>query len=86
MMLSMPSSGTQLGCFVRRLFDYRLYDVLEVGVEHFKGIQAFGAAAATVQVGNKVMVLLYIILPYKKVDSHLLNAEGLQKPVNTQGQ
>lgn len=44
---------------VRRFFDHRLYDVLEVGVEQFRGIQAFGAAAASVQAGNKVNCCSY---------------------------
>lgn len=37
-----------------RLYDGRLYDLLEVGVEKFKSITAFGAASSTVQTSNKV--------------------------------
>lgn len=37
-----------------RFFDHRLYDLLELGVENFKPLTSFGAAAANVQIDNKV--------------------------------
>ncbi len=37
-----------------RFFDGRVFDVLEVGVTEFRSLKDFGAAAAEVQVGNKV--------------------------------
>ena len=37
-----------------RMFDHRLYDLLEVGVEKFRSIKSFGTAGASVQAGNKV--------------------------------
>ncbi len=37
-----------------RMFDYRLYDLLEFGVEKFRSIKGFGTAGASVQAGNKV--------------------------------
>jgi ribosome production factor 2 len=40
-----------------RLFDFRLYDVIELGVDRFEAIKSFGKAAATAQVGNKVSSL-----------------------------
>ncbi|CAL5222366.1 g4720 [Coccomyxa viridis] len=36
-----------------RMFDYRLYDLLEFGVEKFRSIKGFGTAGASVQAGNK---------------------------------
>ena len=33
---------------------YRLYDVLELGVERYQGIKDFAQAAKLVQLGNKV--------------------------------
>lgn len=36
-----------------RFFDYRLYDLLELGVDKYRGIREFAAAAASVQAGNK---------------------------------
>lgn len=38
-----------------RFFDHRLYDLLELGVEKYRGIREFAAAAASVQAGNKVI-------------------------------
>ncbi len=37
-----------------RFFDHRLHDVLELGVERFRGIKEFAKAATAVQIGNKV--------------------------------
>ena len=37
-----------------RFFDHRLHDVLELGVERYKGIKEFAKAATAVQLGNKV--------------------------------
>ena len=37
-----------------RLYDNRLYDLLELGVESYKSIKAFGAASSVVQTQNKV--------------------------------
>ncbi len=37
-----------------RMFDHRLYDLLEFGVERFRSIKSFGTAGASVQAGNKV--------------------------------
>lgn len=39
-----------------RLYDFHLFDCLELGVEHHKPIKAF-KGAGTAQVGNKVCVL-----------------------------
>lgn len=36
-----------------RFFDHRLHDVLELGVERFRGIKEFAKAATAVQIGNK---------------------------------
>lgn len=36
-----------------RFFDHRLHDVLELGVERYKGIKDFAKAATAVQIGNK---------------------------------
>ena len=38
-----------------RFFDHRLHDVLELGVERYKGIKDFAKAATAVQIGNKVL-------------------------------
>ncbi len=40
-----------------RFYDHRLYDLLELGVEGYKSIQSFGAAATKVQLNNKVTLL-----------------------------
>lgn len=37
-----------------RFFDYRLHDMLELGVDRYKGIKEFAKAATAVQIGNKV--------------------------------
>lgn len=37
-----------------RFFEHQLHDVLELGVQRYKGIKEFAKAAITVQVGNKV--------------------------------
>lgn len=37
-----------------RMYDFHLYDALELGVEDFKGIRDFGAAGTAAQMGNKV--------------------------------
>ncbi len=37
-----------------RFFDHQLHDVLELGVERFRGIKEFAKAATAVQIGNKV--------------------------------
>ena len=37
-----------------RFFDHLLHDVLELGVERFRGIKEFAKAATAVQIGNKV--------------------------------
>ena len=37
-----------------RFFDHRLHDVLELGVDRYKGIKEFAKAATAVQIGNKV--------------------------------
>ena len=37
-----------------RMFDFRLYDAVELGVENFEPIRAFKAAATGCQSGNKV--------------------------------
>lgn len=39
-----------------RMYDFHLYDALELGVEDFKGIKDFGAAGTAAQMGNKVGV------------------------------
>ena len=39
-----------------RFFDHRLHDVLELGVERYKGIKDFAKAATAVQIGNKVLL------------------------------
>lgn len=39
-----------------RMFDHRLYDLLELGVEKFRSIKSFGSAGLSVQAGNKVPV------------------------------
>lgn len=36
-----------------RFFDHRLHDVLELGVDRYKGIKEFAKAATAVQIGNK---------------------------------
>ena len=41
-----------------RFFDHRLHDVLELGVDRYKGIKEFAKAATAVQIGNKVTSLL----------------------------
>lgn len=40
-----------------RLYDNRVYDLLELGVEKYKSIKSFGAASSTVQTQNKVFQL-----------------------------
>ena len=40
-----------------RLYDNRLYDLLEMGVESYKSIKSFGAASSVVQTQNKVQPL-----------------------------
>ena len=37
-----------------RFFDHRLHDMLELGVDRYKGIKEFAKAATAVQIGNKV--------------------------------
>ena len=37
-----------------RFFEHQLHDVLELGVERYKGIKEFAKAATAVQLGNKV--------------------------------
>ena len=37
-----------------RFFDHRLHDVLELGVDRYRGIKEFAKAATAVQIGNKV--------------------------------
>ena len=37
-----------------RMFDHRLYDMLELGVESVRSIKSFGKAGVSVQAGNKV--------------------------------
>jgi hypothetical protein len=37
-----------------RFYDHRLYDLLELGVDQYKSIKSFGAAASKVQLNNKV--------------------------------
>lgn len=37
-----------------RMFDFHLYDAIELGVTNYQGIKAFGSAATAAQVGNKV--------------------------------
>ncbi len=39
-----------------RIFDHRLYDLLELGVEKFRSIKSFGRAGLNVQAGNKVPI------------------------------
>ncbi len=39
---------------LRRFFDHRVYDLLELGVDKYRAIREFAAAAASVQAGNKV--------------------------------
>lgn len=41
-----------------RFFDYRLHDMLELGVDRYKGIKEFAKAATAVQIGNKVNLFL----------------------------
>ncbi|KAK9816939.1 hypothetical protein WJX72_007221 [[Myrmecia] bisecta] len=36
-----------------RFYDHRLYDMVELGVERFKSLKAFGSAPTHVQAGNK---------------------------------
>jgi len=43
-----------------RFYDNRLYDLLELGVEGYKSITSFGAAASKVQLNNKVGLLYFI--------------------------
>lgn len=40
-----------------RFFEHQLHDVVELGVERYKGIKEFAKAATAVQVGNKVTSL-----------------------------
>ncbi|GLI67632.1 hypothetical protein VaNZ11_011880 [Volvox africanus] len=42
---------------IGRMFDFHLYDALEMGVEELKGIRDFGAAGTGAQLGNKPCVL-----------------------------
>lgn len=37
-----------------RLFDFRLYDMVEFGVAAYRSVQSFGGGAAQAQLGNKV--------------------------------
>lgn len=37
-----------------RLYDFRLYDMVEFGIRQYKSVQAFGGGAAQAQLGNKV--------------------------------
>lgn len=37
-----------------RLFDFRLYDMVEFGVAGYRSVQSFGGGAAQAQLGNKV--------------------------------
>jgi hypothetical protein len=53
--------GTSL---LRRFFDHRLYDLLELGVDKYRGIREFAAAAASVQAGNKVCMQAGSLLSY----------------------
>ena len=41
-----------------RMFDHRLYDMLELGVENVRSIKSFGKAGVSVQAGNKVSLSL----------------------------
>ena len=41
-----------------RFFDRRLLDLLELGVERFRPLKAFGAVGTGVQAGNKARTLL----------------------------
>ena len=41
-----------------RMFDHRLYDMLELGVESVRSIKSFGKAGVSVQAGNKVSLSL----------------------------
>lgn len=43
-----------------RFFDHRLHDVLELGVDRYKGIKEFAKAATAVQIGNKVHCFLQL--------------------------
>ena len=45
-----------------RFFDHRLHDVLEFGVERFRGIKEFAKAATAVQIGNKVLHILQLLM------------------------
>lgn len=49
---------------LRRFFDHRLYDLLELGVDKYRGIREFAAAAASVQAGNKVCMQALSLLSY----------------------
>ncbi|KXZ44234.1 hypothetical protein GPECTOR_70g464 [Gonium pectorale] len=40
-----------------RMFDFRLYDALELGVDDFKAIKDFGAAGTAAQMGNKPCII-----------------------------
>ncbi|KAG2442290.1 hypothetical protein HXX76_002376 [Chlamydomonas incerta] len=42
---------------IGRMFDFHLYDALELGVEEFKGIKDFGAAGTGAQMGNKPLII-----------------------------
>jgi Brix domain len=39
---------------IGRLFDFHLYDAIELGIMNYNGIKDFGAAATAAQMGNKV--------------------------------
>ena len=55
-----------------RFFDHRLHDVLELGVDRYKGIKEFTKAATAVQIGNKVSsssALITCMLPALKQPS-----------------
>ena len=41
-----------------RIYDGRMYDLLEMGVQSYKSIVSFGAASSVVQTSNKVRHLL----------------------------
>ncbi|GLC50860.1 hypothetical protein PLESTB_000439900 [Pleodorina starrii] len=42
---------------IGRMFDFQLYDALELGVEEYKAIRDFGAAGTGAQLGNKPCVI-----------------------------
>ncbi|GFR40757.1 hypothetical protein Agub_g1369, partial [Astrephomene gubernaculifera] len=42
---------------IGRMFDFHLYDALELGVDEFKAMKNFGAAGAAAQIGNKPCII-----------------------------